>query len=46
MKFITEVGTVYKPRKDYWLTMYPIRENKTTPCSIQHIIKNLKPLII
>ena len=28
MKYISNDGTVYKSKKDYWLTMYPIRENE------------------
>ena len=43
MKYISEDGTVYKSKKDYWMTLYPIRENETTPCYIRRIKKKLYP---
>ena len=41
MKNTSEGGTAYKSRKDYWLTMYPMRENETTQIYIKRIKKKL-----
>ena len=41
MKYTSEDGTVYKSKTDYWLTMYPMRENETTQIYIKRIKKKL-----
>ena len=41
MKYTSEDGTVYRSKKDYWLTMYPMRENETTQIYIKRIKKKL-----
>ena len=28
MKYTFEDGTVYRSKKDYWLTMYPMKDNE------------------
>ena len=43
MKYISEDGTIYKSKKDFWMTMYPICENETTHCYIRRILKKLYP---
>ena len=37
MKYTSEDGTVYKSKKDYWLTMYPMRENETQTNYIRRV---------
>ena len=41
MKYTLEDETVYTSKKDYWLMMYPMRENETTQIYIKRIKKNL-----
>ena len=41
MKYIFKDGTIYKSQKDYWLTMYPMKEKETTQVYIRRIKKNL-----
>ena len=41
MKYISEDGTVFKSKKDYWLTMYPMKEKETTQLYIQRIKRYL-----
>ena len=37
MKYISEYGTVFKSKKDYWLTTYPMKEKETTQLYIRRI---------
>ena len=41
MKFISEDGNVYKSKKDYWLTMYPMKKNE--PLNINMIRRKRIP---
>ena len=41
MKYTLKDGTVCRSKKDYWLTMYPMRENETTQVYIKRIKKKL-----
>ena len=41
MKYISEDGTVFKSKKDYWLTMYPMKEKKITQLYIRRIKRYL-----
>jgi len=43
MKYISEDGTVYKSKKDYLLTTYPMKENEILTNYIRRIKRNLDP---
>ena len=37
MEYTSKDGTVYRSKKDYWLTMYPMRENETQTNYIRRV---------
>ena len=41
MKYICEDGTVYKSKKDYWMTLYPMKENEILTNYIRRVKRNL-----
>ena len=41
MKYISENETVFKSKKDYWLTMHPMKEKETTQLYVRRIKRYL-----